>query len=437
MPTVTPIPLPAARIDLPENVHVALLLGTDMEAPFTGRTDTIILVLYNSSLGKASLVSIPRDLFVYIPGYTMQRINMAYVLGGFPLVQRTIEYNFGLIPESWAFIHLDDFIQFVDDIGGLDVDIVMPASEEFCEVPVGRVHLSGYLALCYVRSRAGADDLARNVKQQLILSAILRKMLDFGQLVRLPEFYEKYRNTVNSNLGLEDLLGNLPLLFRIGDEGHLSFFRFDWNGVKPWRTPPPGNAAVLLPIPAYTQQLFSAALRAVNQPQPETDRVATWQALLTPTPTSTPMPPGITRAQLAVSLVNSKYGMGFSPPAATGIYVDVPAGYWAAAWIEKLYNDGVSYGCRSNPLAFCPEDNLTSAELAVFLLKGKYGRDYQPPAATGLYADVPVSYWASAWIEQLAFDGISAGCGGEFFCPEGQPSQGQVDGLLAKVFGTP
>ena len=73
--------------------------------------------------------------------------------------------------------------------------------------------------------------------------------------------------------------------------------------------------------------------------------------------------------------------------------------------------------------------------MAVFLLRAKYGSGYSPPAATGVFADVPLNYWAVHWIEQLAAEGITAGCGGGNYCPETQVTRDQMAVFLVRTFG--
>lgn len=123
----------------------------------------------------------------------------------------------------------------------------------------------------------------------------------------------------------------------------------------------------------------------------------------------------VTRAQMAVFLGRGIHGSDFAPPAASGIFSDVPTTYWASKWIEQFYSDGITGGCGTGPLRYCPESLVTRAQMAVFLLRSKYGSSYNPPAASGIFADVPVSYWAAAWIEQLYTEGITGGCGSSPF----------------------
>ncbi|GEM_PF-6033280 len=142
-----------------------------------------------------------------------------------------------------------------------------------------------------------------------------------------------------------------------------------------------------------------------------------------------------TRAEMAVFLERGIHGSDFVPPAATGtLFSDVPLTHWAAAWIEQLANDGVTNGCGGGN--YCPDAEVDRAQMAVFLLKAKYGASYVPPAATGtLFADVPLTHWAAAWIEQLANDGVTSGCGGGNYCPQDILSRAQMAVFIVRTFG--
>jgi len=142
---------------------------------------------------------------------------------------------------------------------------------------------------------------------------------------------------------------------------------------------------------------------------------------------------GVSRAQMAVFLEKGMRGSTYLPPAATGHFDDVPADHWAAGWIEQLSTDGITAGCGAT--AYCPDQIVSRAQMAVFLLKAKHGRDYTPPAPTGLFLDVPTSHWAGAWIEQLSIEGITAGCGGGSFCPDSPVTRGQMAVFLSNTFG--
>jgi len=144
----------------------------------------------------------------------------------------------------------------------------------------------------------------------------------------------------------------------------------------------------------------------------------------------------VNRAQMAVFLLRGKYGSAYTPPAASGaMFSDVPANYWAAAWIENLASEGITSGCGGGK--YCPENVVTRAQMAVFLLRGKHGTGYTPPAATGIFGDVPSNHWAAAWIEQLSAEGITGGCGNGNYCPESAVSRDQMAVFLVKTFNLP
>jgi len=149
----------------------------------------------------------------------------------------------------------------------------------------------------------------------------------------------------------------------------------------------------------------------------------------------------LTRAQMAVFLLRGIHGAAYSPPPvgnSTG-FDDVPISYWAAAWIKQFAAEGITAGCSSNPPLYCPEGITTQAQMAVFLLRSKHGAGYNPPPvgnSTGFY-DVPTTYWAAAWIKQLAAEGISSGCGGGYYCPESYVTRAQMAGLFVRTFNLP
>jgi len=142
----------------------------------------------------------------------------------------------------------------------------------------------------------------------------------------------------------------------------------------------------------------------------------------------------VNRAQMAVFLERGMNGGNFVPPPATGtVFLDVDAGDFAASFIEQLASDGITAGCGSNN--YCPDVEVTRAQMAVFLLRAKYGSSYSPPAPGGVFNDVDLSHWAVAWIEQLAAEGITAGCGGGNYCPDATVTRDQMAVFLVRTFG--
>ncbi|HTY43422.1 MAG TPA: S8 family serine peptidase [Thermoanaerobaculia bacterium] len=146
----------------------------------------------------------------------------------------------------------------------------------------------------------------------------------------------------------------------------------------------------------------------------------------------------VTRAQMAVFLLKSEHGSAYVPPPATGtVFADVPQGSFAADWIERLATEGVTSGCGGGN--YCPDASVTRAQMAVFLLKTHLGAAYAPPAAVGIFGDVPVGAFAADWIEDLYGRGVTGGCSASplLYCPNDPNTRGQMAVFLTKTFNLP
>lgn len=104
----------------------------------------------------------------------------------------------------------------------------------------------------------------------------------------------------------------------------------------------------------------------------------------------------------------------------------------AAPWIHALYAAGVTSGCDTNPLKFCPNGSVTRAEMAVFLLRAEHGSGYVPPVAPGFFADVPVGAWYRDWAERLFAESITSGCDTNppRYCPNNTVPREQIAKFL-------
>jgi uncharacterized protein (DUF1800 family) len=146
----------------------------------------------------------------------------------------------------------------------------------------------------------------------------------------------------------------------------------------------------------------------------------------------------ITRAQMAVFLLRAGHGAAYVPPPASGtIFSDVGISDFAADWIEELYAEGITGGCGTNPLRYCPASSVTRGQMAAFLLKVYHGTSYAPPPAQGVFGDVPVSMPLAPWIEELARLSVTAGCGGTSYCPANPVTRGQMAVFMTKTFHRP
>jgi CSLREA domain-containing protein len=138
------------------------------------------------------------------------------------------------------------------------------------------------------------------------------------------------------------------------------------------------------------------------------------------------------RQQMAVFLLKAKYGLCYVPPQCTGTFLDVPCPSTFASWIEALAAEGITGGCGNGN--YCPQDPVRRDQMAVFLLKTEHGSGYVPPMCAGTFADVACPSTFANWIEQLAAEAITGGCGGGNYCPGNPNTRGQMAVFITKTF---
>ncbi len=265
-PSPTDVPDPAPLLT-DAGTWTFLLLGSDRRGR-TFRTDVILLLALRVEEGTVSLISFPRDLYVYIPGWRMQRLNAAYFRGeytGYPdggpqLLRDTFLYNFGIRVDYFALVDFEGFRAVVDALGGLQVPVACPYTDWRLKEPgldpqdpenwtlytvqSGLVWMDGDTALWYVRARKRSSDFHRHRRQQEVLLALRDRVLDPKNWKRLPVLYRTLRKHVETDLTWSEALPFLALLPRI-DLQHLRFYRIRPPLVDYWRTPE--GASVLLP----------------------------------------------------------------------------------------------------------------------------------------------------------------------------------------------
>ena len=131
---------------------------------------------------------------------------------------------------------------------------------------------------------------------------------------------------------------------------------------------------------------------------------------------------GMLRSESAVFILRGEHGGGYMPPAPVEqVFADVPLESWYAKWAEALWRQGFTAGCATEPLRYCPAQIHTIAEGSVFFLRMRNGADYEPPPASGLFADTPVDRWYARWVEAAYQQGILLPCQTEpqlLACPE-------------------
>lgn len=140
----------------------------------------------------------------------------------------------------------------------------------------------------------------------------------------------------------------------------------------------------------------------------------------------------VTRAEMAVFLLKGMNGDDYQPPEPGGEAFSDVSGHWAEAWIEALKASGLTAGYPDG--SYRPDNSVTRAEMAIFLLKAKHGSDYSPPAPTGgSFLDI-LGHWAEAWIEQLGIEGITSGYPDGTYQPENLVNRAEMAVFLSQAF---
>jgi LCP family protein required for cell wall assembly len=246
-----------------ERVNI-LLLGTDKRAGEVGpsRTDTMILATIDPQTKTAAMLSIPRDLWVAIPGYSENRINVAHFLGerdnypggGPALAKKTVQYTLGVPVHYYVRINFEGFERIIDAIGGITIDVKEAIHDTkypdnnygymTVDIPAGVQHMDGKTALQYARARHGSSDFDRARRQQEVLKAIRDKVLSLNiPLTRIPEILKLVGDSVQTDLSLNEMYA----LAKVGREltGDIQSAVIDENMTTPQTTP--DGASVLIP----------------------------------------------------------------------------------------------------------------------------------------------------------------------------------------------
>jgi LCP family protein required for cell wall assembly len=218
-PALTQIPRPEQEFVTGDDIMNIAILGSDMRPTGIGgfRTDTIMILILNKTAKTAALVSFPRDLYVYIPAYGMDRINSAfpegmtlnYPGGGFGLFRDTMKYNFGLTIHHYAMMNFWGFKLLIDKMGGIDVYCAIGLHDTRQGYPngygvaAGWNHMDGETALWYVRSRYTSSDFDRVRRQQEVLMGMSQALLNKNALADIPGYFVTLAQYVESDLTLE------------------------------------------------------------------------------------------------------------------------------------------------------------------------------------------------------------------------------------------
>lgn len=289
----TAVPTRVPFVDRQYDLVNIVLLGSDDELSSDDfiRTDTIIIVSINRDTGSVSMLSLPRDLFVYIPtpSGAMQRINVAYGIGenigytdgGFGLLRQTIWHNLGINVHYYARVNFNGFQQIIDTLGGIDIAVdcayqdyqligaeVPDGAVEFGDqglrtLNIGYYQMNGAQALWYARTRRTSSDFDRGRRQQQILRAIWRKSLDTVSLTNAPQLWNQGMEVIETDMGVNDFISLLPLALNLDVSRIRSYTLVRTYHTTPWQTP----TGDFVQLPVY--ETMRPLLEDFYRPPPE------------------------------------------------------------------------------------------------------------------------------------------------------------------------
>jgi len=271
-----------------------LLLGLDQrdeerQVGIPTRTDTMSLLTIDPVTKASALISLPRDLWVTIPGYGEQRINEAYPLGelrrvdggGPGLAARTIESNFGLHVNHYAIVNFGGFEDLINLVGGVIVDVPRPLADDAYPTDnygTQRIYfgpgpqlMDGATALKYARTRHADSDFGRMARQQQVLRAVADRALKQNLIARLPALVDQGSRAVQTDFAVTDML-SLGKLATQMDLASLKTLEVQYPLVRDYRGY--DGAALLLPD---RNAIRAAIIQAMEPPVP-----------VNPLPTSAP-----------------------------------------------------------------------------------------------------------------------------------------------------
>lgn len=301
----TPVPAPVAPLQLPRDTINVLLLGTDARpGERLGRTDTIIVASINPKADYVTMLSIPRDLYVFIPGLNrFDRINTvdvyasrAKIGGPVELLAETIHYNLGIPINYYARINFSGVREMIDQVQGVDVLAHCPLYDVFPDLPPGvndiitdtvqlatvptgtinipvpgLYNLDGKHALWFARSRYSTNDFDRSRRQQAVLRALWSKIKAQGLVGQLPTLWNDVTKIVDTNLNVNDVAYLASFGLQL-DDSRIKQRSIDNSALQGFTTT--GGAQVLGIVPervqlvvdeAFTPPLSNVASQAAAQ----------------------------------------------------------------------------------------------------------------------------------------------------------------------------
>lgn len=248
---------PAEVIVTGENIINIVLVGQDRrEGQGRQRSDSMILCTINKEKKTITMTSFLRDIYVSIPGYYRQRLNVAYLLGGYKTLNATLEHNFGVSADHCVEVDFSGFENIINVLGGVDVELTEAEAKYLnrrgnWDVQKGPVDwtlkegvntLTGAQALAYSRIRALDNDWGRSNRQRTVLSALLAKAKTMS-LTQLNEFANQILPMIATDMTPSEITGYLMELFPLLGDLNIKTQTIPANGTWQYATID-GNAVI-------------------------------------------------------------------------------------------------------------------------------------------------------------------------------------------------
>lgn len=404
------VPLP----DEPKNI---LVLGSDQDPDGSAkRSDTIMLVRVNPNGECLSILSMPRDLIVDIPGVGKDKINSAYAIGGVPLAIDTVRELTGQPIHHFVLIDYSGFEQAVDAMGGVYVDVdrryfndnsdaYWGESYEPIDIYPGYQKLNGQDALAYVRYRHTDSDFMRIARQQYFIRDVKSQSVKWGNVTRIPELADVFASNTTSDIGRNDILSLTKFILTVNRD-HI----YQAQAPVEEKAGGPAGSYISLARPAFNDVIDNFMTPVFNMPEPPVPGVAA------------PQVPSEATKQLAIEVLNGN-GVGGAAASAAGLFiqkgctrVDV-GGNANNSYVENqiYFREGSQAAaaelcsliepCKASPL---PPELKTTAQLLVVVGSSFDGQltEKQPEIKPSLHfeenSDAAWDKWKSAAL-QLPF----------------------------------
>lgn len=218
------------KIEIADGVVNILLIGQDRRpGEPRARSDVMLLVTVNTKKNEVTLTSFMRDLYVQIPGYGNNRINVPFMLGGPELLMDTIELNFGIRPDKFVEVDFNGFQELVELVGGIDMELTeleayhLNTSEDFYDFPEeswslkeGMNRLDGKQTLAYSRIRAidPTADFARTERQRKVIAALIDRAMELN-LIQLNELLLQMTEMISTDMTSREILSYARTLYPV------------------------------------------------------------------------------------------------------------------------------------------------------------------------------------------------------------------------------